>query len=238
MPVRPKKAVPQQDGRTYTLTEYVVRGMNELDLNARAQKLPLMGRVAGRLLRKVGEKISVAEDFTAKTFIDFYQSIESDLEQYGSLIVSERLLRTPAGEITTSSGCNESYRRNDAVKCNSYFKFESGDKTLAGMLSIGYPEDRAVTERLGRKADLNEERLKWVIEKLRQQGIQGAGDLVASKLLAVVWGPLAFVGLGDLARRAYNMSQFDAHWTLELNPKGNVTKQQFDAYRMLIEKYK
>lgn len=240
MTVRPKKTVSEQPERTYTLTEVVLQGMNEMDIKDLAKRLPLGGRLAGRLLQKAGEKaaVSVAEDFTASTFNDFYRSIESDLEQYGPLAITERLLRTSAGEVTTLGACNEAYQRKEAVKCGSYLKFESGDKTLGGALYVGYPEDRAVQKELGSKADSKEERLKWAIEKLKQQGLQGAGDLAASRLLAVIWGPLALVGLGDLARRAYNSSKFDAHWTLELKPTGKVTKPQFDAYRTLIEKYK
>jgi len=227
----------EQEDRSYMLTEVVLRGLNQRDTTA-VEKVPGIGKWIGKGLQKAAEYVPVAEDFTTKGFIGFYNSIEALLENYDSLACTERKLYTPAGLVTSLGGMRGAEQRDDPVKCGSYLKFESADKSLQGVLHIGYTEDRELVDREGTDLDMKT-KVEWAVSKLKAEGVQGAADLVGARILAMAWGPLAVVGLGDLGRRAYNMAKFDAHWELELHPAKDtqVTKKQFEAYRGLLTQY-
>lgn len=239
MTVRGSQKALGAEAKTYTLSTIVLQGMNEVDYNI--SKVPGLGKIPGlsKLVQKASEHLPLAKDFTAKEFMDFYSSIESDLEKYGAMTVVQRKLYTPAGLIESLEGARSAYERAEPVRCGSMLCFESSDKTLEGKLYVGYTEDREVVKAQGQEIDM-QKKIDWAVEKLKKDGVKGAADLVGAKILALAWAPLAVVGMGDLARRAYNMATFDAHWSLELLPKSGekVTTSQFEAYRGLVEKYK
>lgn len=233
-----KKAQLEQEDRSYTLTDVVLRGLNQRDMGV-VGKVPGIGTFLRKGLEKAAEYVPVAEDFTSKDFIGFYRSIEAALENYGAFACTERKLYTPAGLVTSLEGLRGAEARADPIKCGSYLKFQSADESLQGMLHIGYAEDRELIAKEGTDLDMKT-KVNWAIETLKAQGVQGAADLVGARILSLAWAPLAVVGLGDLGRRAYNMAKFDAHWELELHPKQDhqVTKKQFEAYRGLLTQYK
>lgn len=243
MAVRGSQKTLGVDAKTYTLSTLVLQGMNEAEYNVSKVpglgKVPALGKLLQRASDKAAEYVPVAKNFTAKEFVDFYHSIEADLERYGAMTVVERKLYTPAGLIESLEGARSAYERVEPVRCGSMLRFESSDKTLEGKLYVGYSEDREVVKAEGHEMDMSK-KLEWAIAKLKKEGVKGAADLASARLLSLVWGPLAVVGMSDLSRRVYNMTQFDAHWSLELLPKAGekVTTSQFEAYRGLVEKYK
>ncbi len=224
-------ANPAEQERTCTINPFYKEGLN--------QGMPSLPGGIGTALKKLTEVIPIATDFTARDFMGLYHIIESTLEPYGPLLVRERKFITPVGDVGTLDACRDAEVRGDKLKCGSYLAFATEDRTLEGALHVGYKEDRELLRARGEGLAV-EERVKFVVEKLRDEGFKGGLDAAAAYVLRRIWLPAALLSAGDLVRRIYNMSNFDAHWSLEMNPQDHarVTSRQYMAYRHLLEKLK
>lgn len=243
MAVRQQRKVPTDGNRTVSLQKQVLEGYNQFSAG---EDIPLVGKYVSSLLRKATDTVIVAVDFKAKEFQDFYtREIEAGLENYGRFFVQERRYATPSATVVGEEACRRVYDGNDPLGFGSYITFKSVDDTLEGRLSIGHAGDQELADSLREQSGLSMEdvwkkRLEWAKEKLKREGLKGAGDLAVATVFRSLLPPLAIIGLGDVARRIYNTAKIDAHWTLELNPvEGTkVTAEQFSAYRALVEKYR
>lgn len=242
MAVKPRRDVRADENRNTQLQAQVLEGYNVWTPKG---KLPLVGKWLKEQTVKVTDKMpTIGADFTTKGFQNFYtEHLEVGMENYGRFVVTERKYVTPSAIIQGESACRKAYDHDDPLKFGSYIGFCAEDESLEGKLSVGHQGDKELIELLSKEKDMDTETkikksVEWAKHKLKREGVQGAGDVVAATVLRVVYAPLALIGIGDLGRRVYNTAKIDSHWTLTLNPKGMVTARQFDAYRALVEKFR
>ena len=243
MTIAPKRKVLTEGNRNTELQGQILEGYNQFSAG---ENVPVLGSLIGKYLRKATDIVIVAVDFKAKEFQDFYlREIEAGLENYGRFFVKDRTYVTPSATVVGEEACRRVYEANDPLAFGSYIAFRSVDDTLEGKLSIGHAGDQELADSLREQSGLSTEvvwkkRLEWAKEKLKREGLKGAGDLAVATVFRSLLPPLAIIGLGDVARRIYNTAKGAAHWTLELNPVKvtKVTPDQFTAYRALVEKYR
>ncbi len=223
-----------EEERTYRLEKVILEGTNE---GTYGEKLPFVGE----WIAKAKRFVPIAQDFTAEELRGFYKTLNRKLKPFGQLLVVDRSYRTRISTVVDEDGCDEAEARGDAIKCGSYFGFESRDRTLVGRIYVGHETDRELvnSDQSMSKASAQ---INWAVESVKKEGIAAAADL--GVILAVTRLPFPLVKLaglaaggGNLARKVYNRAKFDAHWTMELIPgeDAKYTKSQHDAYRDLVK---